>query len=495
MYRLSLCGRAIFHLFVSTVTLFAVTALPPLVDPARGDEAKTTGKPTVRPHSGSLAPLPGLDEVDPAALADLIDRLKHLHGAGYAGTDTHRRQFEHLVAGGEQIASRQAELARLQRDVLLFDVDRLLLIKRHEINASHVYTYHYEGQRNGGGLYLVDPRNPGAEPVELVASPDGQILDADLSYDGHTVLFSWRRGLGDGYHVWRINVDGTELTQLTDGEWHDYNACWLPDGGIAFLSTRAPQFAYCWHAPVGVVYRMNADGSDVRRLSANYLNDFTPYVLDDGRIIFSRWEYVDRPAIPIQSLWTINPDGTGLSGYFGNRVLTPGTFMEPRQIPGTTKILCTMTGHNGPTRGAIGVIDRSKGLNSQQAVTNITPDTPLRPVNQGNGNTGGTKPYSSPVPLDPTRFLCSARGPVLVRTIDGRCIATAVAAPEDGMQWFGAQPVRPRPQPPAIPSTLPAPANTSDEPPAERSAVGSEQSSGARMATVFLQDVFQCLDP
>jgi len=176
-------------------------------------------------------------------------------------------------------------------------------------------------------------------------------------------------------------------------------------------------------------------------------------------------------------------------------VLTPGTFMEPRQIPGTTKILCTMTGHNGPTRGAIGVIDRSKGLNSQQAVTNITPDTPLRPVNQGNGNTGGTKPYSSPVPLDPTRFLCSARGPVLVRTIDGRCIATAVAAPEDGMQWFGAQPVRPRPQPPAIPSTLPAPANTSDEPPAERSAVGSEQSSGARMATVFLQDVYQGLEP
>ena len=83
---------------------------------------------------------------------------------------------------------------------------------------------------------------------------------------------------------------------------------------------------------------------------------------------------VDRPAIPIQSLWTINPDGTGLLGYFGNRVISPATFMEARSIPGTTKILCTMTGHNGPTRGAIGVIDRSKGVNAQEAIENITPD-------------------------------------------------------------------------------------------------------------------------
>ncbi len=56
-------------------------------------------------------------------------------------------------------------------------------------------------------------------------------------------------------------------------------------------------------------------------------------MLDDGRIIYTRWEYVDRPAIPIQSLWTINPDGTGLAGYFGNRVLSPGTFMEARHDP------------------------------------------------------------------------------------------------------------------------------------------------------------------
>ena len=237
---------------------------------------------------------PRLDDVDRGQLRAAIERLAALHPGRYTQAAAH-------LARLDQLADDAPELVSLQRQALLFDVDKLLAIKRHEINASHVYTYHYEGQQNGGGLYVaaVDPADPGRAALqELVASPDGQILDCDLSYDGRRALFSWRRGLDQGYHVWTVNTDGTDLRQLTDGEWHDYNACWLPDGGIAFLSTRNPQFAYCWHAPVGVLYRMDADGGNPRRLSSNYLNDFTPAVLDDGRIIYTRWEYVDRRPSP-----------------------------------------------------------------------------------------------------------------------------------------------------------------------------------------------------
>lgn len=411
---------------------------------------------------------PPIDQVDRAKLRGLIVELMRLHGPRYAMGPQHLARLEQLKDDSDALVD-------LQRKVLLFDVDKLLVIQRHEINASHVYTYHYEGQRDGGGLYVLSARDPAARPVELVASPGGQILDCDLSYDGKTVLFSWRRGTGQGYHIWTVGIDGSGLKQLTDGTWHDYNACWLPDGGIAFLSTRNPQFAYCWHAPVGVLHRMSADGSNVRKLSGNYLNDFTPYVLDDGRIIYTRWEYVDRPAIPIQSLWTINPDGTALAGYFGNRVLSPATFMEARTIPGTTKILCTMTGHNGPTRGAIGVVDRAKGVNAQDAIANLTPDTPIPRVDQGCGNTDGPKPYSCPLPLDKFRFLVSARGPIWARTISGDCQSTALVGPVGGMQYFNAQPVRPRTRPPVIASTLPP---VSD-----------------RYATVLLQDVYNGLEP
>ncbi len=433
-------------------------------------------------NPGSMVATIATGEIAPEHIRQLIAELVELHGPKYARQAEHLARLEELEKAMDGAAEDLAdeithELHMLQRDVLLFDVDKLVVIRRFEINASHVYTYHYEGFRPGGGLYVVDPRDPEAEPLELVTSPTGQILDCDLSHDGQTVLFSWRQIQDSGYHLWTINVDGTNLTQLTDGEWHDYNACWLPDGDIAFLTTRAPQFAYCWHAPVGILHRMSPDGSNLLQLSANYLNDFTPSVLEDGRLIYSRWEYVDRPAIPIQSLWSINPDGTNLAGFFGNRVLSPGTFMEARSIPGTRKIICTMTGHNGPARGAIGVIDRSLGVNSQQAITNITPDVPVPNVNQGNGNTGGSKLYSCPVPLDGTRYLVSAKGPVQVRTLSGACVSLALPAPSDGMQYFSAQPVRPKVRPPIIAATL------------------SVESATDEYATLFLQDVYNGLEP
>ncbi|MBD3265666.1 hypothetical protein GF373_03270 [bacterium] len=369
------------------------------------------------------------------------------------------------------------DLLELQRNILLYDIDKILVIKRHEILASHVYTYHYEGFSPGGGLYIFNAKRPESPPQELVKTTTGQILDCDLSHDSQKILFSWRKSQDEAYHVWTINTDGSNLTQITDGPWHDYNACWLPEGGIAFLSTRSPQFAYCWHAPVGVVYKMNADGSNVRQLSANYLNDFTPYVLNDGRIIYSRWEYVDKPAIPIQSLWTMRPDGTNLSMYFGNGVLSPGTFMEAKPIPNSRNIVCTMTGHNGPTRGAIGVIDRSKGINSQEAIVNITPDVHIPPVDQGNGNTPEPKPYSGPWPLDSERLLLAAQGPILVRTFSDDCQSVAIPNAMDGMQYFNPIPIRVRPRPPVIP------AQSKNEDPVDQSAF------------VYLQDVYQGLEP
>ena len=250
-------------------------------------------------------------------------------------------------------------------------VEKMLVILRHELNPSHVYTYHSEGFRPGGGLYEFTPGKDGGELKELVASPEGQILDCVLSHDGREVLFSWKGGGREYnaqfdrslppdknpehmYRIYRMNVDGTGLTAITDGESNNMNPCWLPDGDIAFLSDRKPAFAYCFVSTSPTLYRMDRDGQNVKRLSANYLNDFTPHVMDDGRIIYSRWEYVDRPAIPIQGLWSINPDGTALSAVFGNRVLTPATFMEARSIPGSDDLLCVLTSHNGPCRGAIG---------------------------------------------------------------------------------------------------------------------------------------------
>ena len=331
--------------------------------------------------------------------------------------------------------------------------EKLLLIKRRELNPSHVYTCHVEGFAAGGGLCILDVRT--GETKELVAAPEGQILDCDLSYDAREILFSWRKKKTEGYHLFVVNADGSGLRQLTDGPWHDYNVCWLPDGGIAFLSTRARRFAYCWVSPVGVLHRMERDGSRVQRLSANSVNDFTPSVLPDGRVIYSRWEYVDKPAIPVQSLWTIHPDGTALAGYFGNRVLSPATFMEARAIPGSDKVLCVLTSHNGPCRGALGIIDRSRGVNAQAAIENITPWLRIGAADKGSGN-DVRGPYESPLPLDDKLFLVSRRGTLMARDYAGTQMAEIIATGKDGLGFYSARPLRPQARPPVLNSMLPS---------------------------------------
>ena len=351
----------------------------------------------------------------------------------------------------------------------------LLLLQSHPINCTHVYTYHNEGFRPGGGLYVYDVTTGDLRP--LVDAAQGQILDADLSWDASTVLFSWRKAAAEPYHLFTIGLDGANPTQLTRGPHHNFNCCWVPDGSIVFLSTRMAQFAYCWTSPVGVLYRMPdpAVPEQVTRISANYLNDFTPAVMNDGRIIYSRWEYVDRPAIPIQSLWTIRPDGTGLSVFYGNRVLSPATFMEARSIPGSTSVLCTLTAHNGPTRGGVGIIDPTRGVNAQAAIRNLTPEVDIGRVDRGSGN-HVRGPYKDPYPIDGRYYLVSRFGTILVRDYEGTRQAVVVE-PRDGIGFFSARPVRARLRPPAVPSILP------------------EGEREGQWATLYLQDVYNGLGP
>lgn len=331
-----------------------------------------------------------------------------------------------------------------------FGFNQLIVIERHAVDPSHVYTYHVEGQRAGGGLYVLDVAAPldASKPrlKKLVDATDGLILDAQVSYDGQTILFSWKPTLSDRLQLYTINIDGTALTQLTDHDSNNFNACWLPDDSIAFLSDRKPAYAYCWTSSTPILYRCDRDGGGVQRLSANYLNDFTPSVMEDGRILYSRWEYVDRPAIPIQSLWTINPDGTGLSGLFGNRVLSPATFMEACEIPGTGQLLCVLTSHNGPCRGAVGIIDPTRGANAQEAIRNLTPEVNVGLVSVGNGN-DIRGPYESPLPLDDQYFLVSCAGTILVRDYAGTAQSTILER-GPAMGFYTPRPVMPRSRPP-----------------------------------------------
>jgi hypothetical protein len=348
-----------------------------------------------------------------------------------------------MLAGGHLLGATPEESLRDGQ----MGFDSLIVIQRKPLNPTHVYTYHVEGLASGGGLYRLGLKDNVL--TRLVDASEGVILDCQLSYDGKQILFSWKRTMKDPFEIWCMNVDGTGLEKVVAEQSNNMNACWLPDGGIAFISDRKPAFAYCWTSTSPVLFRADRDGKNAVRLSANYLTDFTPSVMTDGRILYSRWEYVDRPAIPIQSLWAINPDGTLLAGVFGNRVLCPATFMEAKDIPGLPgKILCVMTSHNGPCRGAIGLLDLNKGGNAQEAITNLTPDVHVGKVDDSGAGNSMRGPYESPFPLGQNYFLVSKAGTLLLRDYAGKC-DVVIRAGDKELGFYSPQPVRPR----ALPQT------------------------------------------
>ena len=172
----------------------------------------------------------------------------------------------------------------------------------------------------------------------LIDDPEGSVRDPVVSYDATKILFAYRKGETRNFHLYEIRVDGSGLTQLTDGPYDDIEPCYLPDGGIVFCSSRAKRWVNCWFTQVATIHRCNADGSGILMLSSNIEQDNTPWVLPNGRILYMRWEYVDRSRTNFHHLWTMNPDGTAHQIYFGN--LHPGgVFLDAKPIPGSPDVI------------------------------------------------------------------------------------------------------------------------------------------------------------
>ena len=192
----------------------------------------------------------------------------------------------------------------------------------------------------------------------LVDDPEGAVRDPCVHHDGQRIVFSYRQCQTDTYHLWEIRADGTGLRQLTDGIYDDIEPSYLADGGIVFVSARSRRWVQCWLTQVASLHHCESDGSQIRPLSANLEHDNTPWPLPDGRILYTRWEYVDRSQVHYHHLWTMNPDGTSQAVFFGN--LHPGdVYIDAKPIPGTDRVVLIRSPGHGAT-GACGICVHSQ---------------------------------------------------------------------------------------------------------------------------------------
>ena len=207
----------------------------------------------------------------------------------------------------------------------------------------------------------------------LLDDPAGGIRDPQVHYDGHTIAFAWRKGGQETFHLYEIQSDGSGLRQITDGAYDDIEPAWLPDGGIVFCSSRCRRFVNCWRTPVAVLHRCDRDGRNLRALSTNVEHENTPWPLPDGRVLYMRWEYVDRNQLAFHHLWTANPDGTAQMVYYGNQ-FRGVAMLDAKPIPGTRKVVASFSpGHGLPEHmGAVTVVDPARGPDAAEGAKRIS---------------------------------------------------------------------------------------------------------------------------
>ena len=273
----------------------------------------------------------------------------------------------------------------------------------------------------------------------LLDDPAGSVRDPVVDYDAGRILFSYRKGGTPNFLLHEIRPDGSGLRALTDGPYDDFEPCPLPDGGIVFVSSRCRRWVNCWLTQVATLHRCDGDGRNVRQLSANLEQDNTPWVLPDGRILYMRWEYVDRSQVDYHHLWTMNPDGTGQQVYYGN-MHPGGVYLDAKPVPGTADVLMIDSGGHGATEhvGHVALVTSARGPDDPSAKRRLP------------GAGGSHDPY----PIDASSYLVARGGQILLMDTQGKSVEL-YRVPDElaraGVRAHEPRPLVARPREPVIP--------------------------------------------
>jgi hypothetical protein len=412
-----------------------------------------------------------------AGLRQAILNLREGYGDRYPGGADYAARLEAMVqaSGGVPTTSSNAvppEFALLQREALLahplLQSHPLLFVVRRQFTPDHhntatffpkAKTEYNNGSFTGGGALKILDFRAGGRLTTLIEFPEGVVRDPDVDFDGQRIVFSLRRNPQDSYHIWQIRPDGTGLKQLTFAEdVDDLDPVCLPDGGIVFSSTREPKYCMCNRHIMANLHRMEADGANIHQIGKSTLFEGHAVVLPDGRLLYDRWEYVDRNFGDAQALWTVNPDGSNHAIYWGNNTPSPGAVLEGRPIPGTAQVLCTFSSCHDRPWGALAIIDRRLALDGRKGVVRTWPPEAIDLVkDQGweifDAFTQVRLKYEDPYPLDAQFFLCArmtGQGEQMgVYLVD--LFGNEVLVHTEAPACFDPLPLAPRPRPPVIP--------------------------------------------
>ncbi|MCP5520791.1 MAG: hypothetical protein H7A46_04515 [Verrucomicrobiales bacterium] len=273
----------------------------------------------------------------------------------------------------------------LPRAPLLF-VKHVPSVMSHQLTQTYGYC-----ARPGGGLFLLKEPGAGMRTRDLTPPSllPGNFMTPELSFDGQKLFFAYcpvreaptawdfndqTRHLR--YHLYELTLASGEIRQLTQGDTDNFSPVALPSGDLLYVSTRRGGYHRCGRGPcfVYTLARMGADGGNPHSISFHETHEWDPCLLNDGRVVYTRWDYVDRNAVHYEQLWSTRPDGSDARIFFGNNTWNPTGIWEARAIPGSTRIMATAAPHHGMSAGSIILVDPACGVDGPDAITRLTPD-------------------------------------------------------------------------------------------------------------------------
>ena len=295
-----------------------------------------------------------------------------------------REETKASLDGSDATMQKEAEvLIEAVRAALLsnplLDFDRIVAVRRtldaqiarkglgKEMGFLNLNPFnHADMRRSGWSNDIVTVSNlRGTPKIESVFRPatTAIVRDLELDFDGQRLLFSGINA-SNCWALFEIAPDGSGLAEVTpptyaDVDWFD--GCYTPDGRIVMLGTAAYQGLPCVHGslPVAMLYQLDRKTGLIRQLTFEQDSDYTPTVMNDGRVVYTRWEYSDLQHYWSRILMTMNPDGTSQLSLYGSNSYFPTVLHQCRAIPNDAHQLVGIVGghHDVPEIGRLVLFD------------------------------------------------------------------------------------------------------------------------------------------
>ena len=388
-----------------------------------------------------------------AAVGEIEKAFTALSGTGKPGADPAWQSLYFQACG----MRRKERLARAFKDqprtfiyakhFVFGDAQAMFALTDHLTDA--VFRETGRDYRMGAQLCKMCVKEDGTVTTEVILDcPNGIVRDPSLSYDGKTLAFSMRtadENHGDDFHLYVMDLDKKEPKQITFGDGvADMEPEWLPNGDLVFTSTRCNFSAPCWWSSVCNLYTCDAQGRYIRRLGVDHGHTVFPHMTHDGRITYTRWEYSDRTAGYLHTLFVMNADGTAQTEYYGNNSQFPAAVLHARAVPNSTKTIAVAGAHHIDQRGKLIMIDRAVGTQAGIGVKLLAPekDYPYR-ESLGTGGISGNVIHDTdgdqwqyPYALDEDNYVvCYSPEGGPIRGLKGIDAKGKVGSPAFGIYW------------------------------------------------------------